>query len=118
MLGRSFALSVLNQGLPVAAVAALAVPLDSQVGWYWIAVIVPFVTLASLLPISIGGTGVRELLFVALFGALGMRAEVALALSFSTLAAALVWGGVGLLLFAIGRGAAPPAAAHELTSSS
>lgn len=111
VLVRTFALSLANQGLPVLAVAALAVPLDQSVGPAWFAVIVPFVTLASLLPISIGGTGVREALFVALFGAVGMRAEVALALSLSTLAAALAWGLVGLALFAAGRGAARPVAA-------
>ena len=59
--------------------------------------------IASLLPISIGGTGVREALFVALFGAVGMRAEVALALSLSTLGVALGWGLLGLALFAAGR---------------
>ena len=65
--------------------------------------IIPFTTLASLLPISIGGTGVREALFVALFGAVGMRPEVALVLSLSTLFVALAWGLVGLGLFALGR---------------
>jgi len=103
LLMRTFALSLANQWLPVGAVVALAVPLDHTVAWYWFAAIVPFVTLASLLPISIGGTGVREALFVALFGAVGMRAEVALALSLSTLGVALGWGLLGLALFAAGR---------------
>jgi len=103
VLVRAFALSVANQWLPVLAVVALAGPLDTEVALYWYAVIIPFVTLASLLPISVGGTGVREALFVALFGAVGMRPEVALVLSLSTLFVALAWGAVGLLLFAIGR---------------
>ena len=38
--------------------------------------------------------------FVGLFGAVGMRAEVALVLSLSTLFVALAWGVVGLALFA------------------
>ena len=65
--------------------------------------------------------GVRELLFVALFGAVGMRAEVALALSFSTLAAALAWALVGLGLFAAGRSEkdeARSAAPEDSTASS
>lgn len=103
LLLRTFALSLANQWLPVAAVVALGVPLDHGVAWYWFAAIVPFVTLASLLPISIGGTGVREALFVALFGAVGMRAEVALSLSLATLGVALAWGLIGLALFATGR---------------
>ena len=103
VVARAFGWSLVNQGLPVLALAVLAVPLDAMVGWQWFAVIVPFVTLVSLLPISIGGTGVREVLYVSLFGAVGMPAEAALTLSLSVLAAALVWGLVGLGLFAAGR---------------
>ena len=103
VIARTFGLSVLNQWLPVLAVVALAMPLDAQVAVHWYAVIIPFVTLASLLPISIGGTGVREALFVALFGAVGMRPEVALVLSLSTLAVALSWGLLGLAFFLVGR---------------
>ena len=102
-VARAFGLSLANQWLPVFAVVALAGPLDADVALHWYAVIIPFTTLASLLPISIGGTGVREALFVALFGAVGMRPEVALVLSLSTLAVALAWGLVGLALFAVGR---------------
>lgn len=103
VLARAFGLSLANQWLPVFAVVALASPLDTDVAIYWYAVIIPFVTLASLLPISIGGTGVREALFVSLFGAVGMRPEVGLVLSLSTLFVALAWGLVGLLLFTLGR---------------
>ncbi len=103
VLARAFGLSLANQWLPVLAVVALASPLDTDVAVYWYAVIIPFVTLASLLPISIGGTGVREALFVALFGAVGMRPEVALVLSLSTLFVAIAWGLIGLSLFALGR---------------
>jgi len=103
LIARAFALSVVTQWLPVVAIWVLSLPLDSHVAWYWIAIIVPFVTMASLLPISIGGTGVREYLFVTLFGAVGMRAEVALTLSLSVLAVAIVWAVVGFAVFAIGR---------------
>ena len=103
VVARAFGWSLLNQGLPVLALVVLAIPLDAWVPWYWFAVIVPFVTLVSLLPISIGGAGIREILYVSLFGAVGMPAETALALSLSVLAAALVWAGVGLAVFATGR---------------
>lgn len=107
VIARAFGWSLVNQGLPVAALAMLAVPLDAWVPWYWFAVIVPFVTLVSLVPVSIGGTGVRELLYVSLFGAVGMRPEAALALSLSVLAAALVWAALGLAVFALGRRGRP-----------
>lgn len=103
LIARAFGLSVLTQWLPVAAVFVLAIPLDAPVAWYWIAIIVPFITFASLLPISIGGTGVREYLFVALFGVVGMRPEVALSLSLSVLAVAIVWAIIGFIVFSLGR---------------
>ncbi len=96
---RAFVLSLLNQGLPVLAVFVLAIPLAGSSAWYWFAIIVPFVTLVSLVPISIGGTGVREYLYVALFGAVGMPSSAALALSLSILATAIVWALVGFMLF-------------------
>ena len=103
LIARAFGLSVLAQWLPVFSIYMLSVPLDTEISWYWVAIIVPFVTFANLLPISIGGTGVREYLFVTLFGAVGMRAEVALTLSLSVLAVTIAWAIVGFAIFAIGR---------------
>ena len=103
ILARAFAWSVIAQLLPVCAVAALAQPLDTNLGLHWYLVVVPFVFLITLIPISVGGAGVREWLFIEFFGALGMRSEVALSLSLSTFAVALAWGIVGLALFAWGR---------------
>ena len=100
---QAYLLSLLAQGLPVAGVFALSMPLDASVSWLWYPVIVPFVTLISLVPISIGGAGVRESLYVTFFGAVGMRAPVALTLSLSAFAASLVWGLIGLGLFTLGR---------------
>ena len=114
---RAFGWSLVAQVLPVCAVAALAQPLDTQLEFHWYAVIVPLVILITLIPISVGGAGVREWLFVEFFGALGMRSEVALSLSLSVFAATLVWGLFGLALFAWGRrhrAQAPPGAPqHE-----
>ena len=104
-------LSLLCQSIPVAGVYSLSLALDSQVAPYWFPVIVPFVMAVALLPVSIGGAGVRESLYVSLFGAAGMRPEVALSLSLSIVAANLVWGVFGLLFFAIGRSNAPDSAA-------
>ncbi len=103
VLLQGFGWSVAAQLLPVAAVISLSRALDAHVVDYWYAVIVPLVTLVTLIPVSIGGAGVREWLYVELFGSLGMRAEVALSLSLSVFAATLVWGFFGLALFAWGR---------------
>ena len=52
---RAFFLSLLNQVLPVLGIYCLAVPLVGDTAWYWFAIIVPFATLVSLVPISIDG---------------------------------------------------------------
>jgi uncharacterized membrane protein YbhN (UPF0104 family) len=103
VLLRALGLSLGMHALPVAAVVALAAPLDADVAAPWFALIVPVVTLLSLIPVSVAGIGVREYLYIALFGAVGMRPEVALTLSLLTFAVTLVWAGIGLALFAAGR---------------
>lgn len=100
---QAFGLSLVAQGCQVAAVAVLANPLDTSVAWYWFPAIVPIVQLVTLLPISIGGAGVREYLFIRMFGAVGVRPDVALSLSLSVFALTLAWGVVGILVFAWGR---------------
>lgn len=92
-------LSLVCQALPVAAVVALAQPLTGDVAAPWFAVVVPFVTLMSMLPISLGGAGVRELLFIALFTRVGMPAEAALALGLLTGLVNLAWAGMGGAVF-------------------
>lgn len=99
----AFAISVVCQGLPVLAVYALSQPLDTEVGLPWYGVIVPFVTLLTLAPVTIGGIGVREVLYVELFGSVGMRPEVALSLSLFVFASSLVWAAVGFAIFVLGR---------------
>lgn len=109
-LAAAFALSLAMQAVLVACVALLAVPLDTGVPWSGYAVVVPITALAALLPITVGGVGVREHLYIALFGSLGMRAPVALSLSLATFAVFLVWSLVGLALFVRGPAAARAAA--------
>jgi uncharacterized membrane protein YbhN (UPF0104 family) len=113
---RAFGLSLVSHGVLVSAVAVLALPLDATLSWYWFAVIVPFITLITLIPVSLGGAGVRELLYVTLFGAVGMRPEAALALSLSVTAAALLWALLGLVLFVIGRRRLPSTTSQEKSS--
>jgi glycosyltransferase 2 family protein len=102
-LAAAFAWSAAAQGLTVLAVFCLGMPLGAPVAFAWYAAIVPSVALLATLPVSIGGAGVREVLYVACFGAVGMRPEAALALSLAVFAVSLVWGGAGLALFLAGR---------------
>ena len=105
---QAFGASLLMQFLPVVAVGILSLSLDSPVPSVWFAVIVPAVTLIAIIPVSLAGVGVREYLYIAFFGAVGMRPEVALALSLSTFAVTLFWGLIGLSIFAARSAGARP----------
>ena len=81
-------------------------------GWDFLA-IMPAVTLATSLPISLGGWGVREGVFVLLLGRIGVPAAEALSLSLLYGLFGMMSGFPGLLAWAIGgrgrEGAAPSA---------
>jgi uncharacterized membrane protein YbhN (UPF0104 family) len=74
-------LGLCNQCGVVLVVIILAKGLALPVTWLQCVVIVPLALLATTIPISIGGWGVRESAFVIGFGLLGVPAADALALS-------------------------------------
>ncbi len=75
-------LSIVLQLLRVAEVISLAIALGVDVNLAYMFVIIPLGVLVALLPISLGGLGVREAVYVALFGAIGVDAASAFTLSF------------------------------------
>jgi uncharacterized protein (TIRG00374 family) len=76
------ALSIGLQLLRVLEGVALAVALGVDVELAYLFVIIPAGVLITMLPISLGGLGVREALYVTLFGAIGVDAASAFMLSF------------------------------------
>lgn len=80
-LGYVFATLIASSGLTVASFMACASSLGVQVGWWDCAIILQGMVLASLIPISIGGWGLREGAAIILFGALGIGTEAAAATS-------------------------------------
>ena len=76
-------LSLVIQTLMVVVVYLLGVGLDLQGGILFYFVAIPIIILVTLLPISLNGLGVREVMFVVLFAKVGVPSEMALALSFS-----------------------------------
>jgi hypothetical protein len=62
---------------------------------------VPITTAALLVPISIAGFGVREGLYVALFGQLGVEPALAVALSLATYGLDILSGLVGGAIYLI-----------------
>ncbi len=101
--------SVLNHGLnfTMLILAALSWDQPGLVGAVLIGV--PLALIAAMLPISFGGHGLRESLFVVMLGLLGVSSERALALSVVWLALLVPPAVAGLAVLAFERSRAPEA---------
>jgi glycosyltransferase 2 family protein len=76
-------LSLLIQIMAIFVVYLLGIGLGLEVGILFYFVAIPIIILVTLLPISLNGLGVREVMFVVLYAKVGVPSEMALALSFS-----------------------------------
>jgi uncharacterized protein (TIRG00374 family) len=106
-------LSFVHQAVVIAVVFLNARALSLNVPLAAVAVFVPLVSLAGMAPISVNGLGVREALYILLFGRLGVSAETAVSLALLYLAVTVIAslpGGVAYLM--------QPARARELTGES
>ena len=103
-------LSFIFQGIVIAVVFLNARALALDVPLAAVAVFVPLVSLAGMVPVSVNGLGVREALYILLFGRIGVPAETAVSLALLYLAVtflASLPGGLAYLM--------QPARARELT---
>jgi uncharacterized protein (TIRG00374 family) len=107
----SVCLSFVFQGIVIAVVFLNARALALDVPLAAVAVFVPLVSLAGMVPVSVNGLGVREALYILLFGRIGVPVETAVSLALLYLAVtflASLPGGVAYLM--------QPVRARELTS--
>lgn len=106
VLGAAVALSLLNLALLALACACFGFSLRLPAGVADYFTFFPVITVLSALPLTPAGFGVREALFVTLFGAVGTPSSGALWLSFLTYGGGLAWSLAGGLLFLVhGRAA-------------
>jgi len=105
---RVLALTLVLQIVGILSVYLVGEALGGQVSFLFYLVLVPIIWLITMLPVSIGGLGVRELAFVALFTQVGMEAELAFAISLVVFALALGQSIIGGVVFAIDRLGATP----------
>lgn len=94
-------LSLVFQALVVAVVFLNAAALSLTVPLSAVAVFVPLVSLAGMVPVSVNGLGVREALYILLFGKLGVPADLAVSLALLYLAVTLVASLPGGLVYAL-----------------
>jgi uncharacterized protein (TIRG00374 family) len=102
-LGLMLALSAGIHLLSYVAIFFIGMSLDAQIPLHYYLVFIPVIAIISMLPISIGGLGVRETAFLTLFGSVGLPAEQSVSLSLLWYAMLLLGGLPGLALYLRGR---------------
>ena len=90
--------SLLHQGVACAFAVVGAMALGDSAHAPQVAIGMPIVYLLSMLPLTIGGHGLREGVYLGVLGALGVLPGVALGLSALWLASSLLFAGIGALL--------------------
>ena len=93
-------LGVLYQVLALLALVLVAWTVGVELSFALAAVVAPIVIMATLMPISVGGLGVREGAFVLLLGEAGIGGAQATVVSLLSAAAVLLAGAAVMLLAA------------------
>ncbi len=76
----SLLISFVNQLLVIAVTWIMALGLRLNISFPWFLIFIPVITLVQMIPISVGGMGLRESAFMSLFGAIGVAPASCLAL--------------------------------------
>jgi hypothetical protein len=100
----ALALSFLFQGIVILVVFLNANALSQPVPLSTLAVFVPLISLAGMLPISVNGLGVRDALYVLLFGRVGVDGAAAAVMAFLYFAVTLVASLPGGIVYVLQRG--------------
>jgi len=96
--------SFLFQGVVILVVFLSARALDQHVPVSALAVFVPLISLAGMLPISVNGLGIREALYLLLFGRVGVPPDAAVSMAFLYFAVTLAASLPGGIVYALQRG--------------
>ena len=102
ILGGSLIISIANQLLVISMVWVMAIGLRIDVPLLHFMVLVPVVSLVSMIPVSLSGLGLREYAFLNLLGGVGVARESSIALGLLMSAAIIVSavpGGIVYLFF-------------------
>ena len=98
-----FVFSIGLQVMIVLQFFAFSSALGSEISLAGVAVLVPVVTLVTLLPLTINGIGLRETALAVLGAAFGLTVEDAIAMAWLFLGVHLLYAVIGGLIFMLGR---------------
>jgi uncharacterized membrane protein YbhN (UPF0104 family) len=108
VLAASLVLSLAFQAVVIAVVFFAARALGSDFPLTAVAVFVPLISLAGMIPVSLNGLGVREALYILLFGRIGASSETAVSVALLYLAVTFLASLPGGIVYAV---YGPPAGA-------
>ena len=97
----SILLSIVFQFVVIGVVFLTARALSLSIPLTAAAVFVPLVSLAGMVPVSVNGLGVREALYILLFGRIGIPAELAVSLALLYFAVTVIASLPGGLVYAL-----------------
>jgi hypothetical protein len=98
-----WAFSALQHLLRIAIVGAIAAAFNAEIDIAALFAMVPFAFLVAMVPISLGGWGVREAGFIHFLGLAGLAPEIALAISLAFGLLRLAIGALGGIVWVIAR---------------
>lgn len=96
LITKTLFLSLIVQTLNIIAIYVITLGLGQHISLMYFFIFFPVITTISTLPISISGIGVREGAFVLLFGLVGIKPEMATAMSFAWFLSVAFGGLTGL----------------------
>ncbi len=96
---KNIVLSILIQAMAPLSFALLAFSLGLKVNLVYFFIFIPIIGAITLLPISIGGLGLRDLTTIYFFGKVGIAKDIAFAMSLLNFSFILVFGILGGLLY-------------------
>ena len=94
-------LSVVFQAVVIGVVFLNARALRYDLPFIAVAVFVPLISLGGMIPVSVNGLGVREALYILLFGRIGASTELSVTLALLYLAVTFVASLPGGVLYAL-----------------
>ncbi|MFM7150046.1 MAG: lysylphosphatidylglycerol synthase transmembrane domain-containing protein [Gemmataceae bacterium] len=107
LIARAMFLSVLVQLASVTQMACIAQGLKLDIPFLFLAIVVPLVSLLTLLPVSLNGMGLREVGMVLLLAPIGITPAQAVTLSLLQFTTLLVASLIGALLYPAVAGGGP-----------
>jgi hypothetical protein len=101
MIASNIALSFAVQVIAPVSVYFIALSLGVKVDFKYFLIFLPIIGAVTLLPVSLGGLGLRENLFVVYFAKVGVVKQLAIAMSLLSFAFIVIYGALGGLIYVL-----------------